>query len=294
MHIDRQKLKALILGLVGLLGLMLLAGALPTLHFTDPFALNAHPGQVVEPFKPYTLNFIRITIIILLVVLSVGMLFMLLPSKTRRRLALFFGLLGLAIIIIAVATTQVRPPPLPPAPPTAAGVVAVVTAEPTSSAPPTATPSPNQAQPPLLKNSGLLVWLISLALAVTLLAVAALAWAAFSLRRPRPAFTFQEIAGEALQAIQDSGDVHSVIIRCYQQMLATAAAERGLERPEHLTPTEFTRHLISAGLPPDPVQRLTHLFESARYSPQAPTPEMEASAKACLTALAQAVPGGRA
>ena len=55
-----------------------------------------------------------------------------------------------------------------------------------------------------------------------------------------------------------------------------------------MTAAEFARHLEAAGLPSESVQRLTHLFESARYGANRSSRSDADDAVACLSAIVAA------
>jgi hypothetical protein len=62
-------------------------------------------------------------------------------------------------------------------------------------------------------------------------------------------------------------------------------SKRGLQREHAMTPAEFASRLERAGLPREPVDRLTRLFESTRYgSHKSGTPEIT-EAVTCLTSI---------
>jgi hypothetical protein len=60
---------------------------------------------------------------------------------------------------------------------------------------------------------------------------------------------------------------------------------RGLYREYAMTPAEFAVRLQSAGLPPEPVNRLTRLFESVRYGARISAQRDVDEAIACLTSI---------
>lgn len=98
-----------------------------------------------------------------------------------------------------------------------------------------------------------------------------------------------EVARAAMTSIQEGEAAQQAVLRCYQQMLSLAARQRGLVRPEHMTPSEFRQTLEMAGLPGRYVQRLTSLFERVRYGAHTSDPKMETEALHCLQALALAM-----
>lgn len=97
-----------------------------------------------------------------------------------------------------------------------------------------------------------------------------------------------QIASEAkytLEEIKSGADLHNAIIRCYYEMSNILSNERGLKRKGWMTPREFEERLLKAGIPSDPVQDLTRLFEIARYGDQLPDSFQEEQAIDCLTAI---------
>ena len=74
-------------------------------------------------------------------------------------------------------------------------------------------------------------------------------------------------------------------MNCYARMSAAVSRKRGLVRKEAMTPAEFARRLEQAGLPGDPVQRLTRLFESVRYGAKQSNQNEINEAVSCLKAI---------
>jgi hypothetical protein len=137
--------------------------------------------------------------------------------------------------------------------------------------------SPLGAPPPGL------AWLIWGGL-VLLTALLAAAVARRTRRPPQPDRLAQE-AEQALQALRDGLDLKSVIIRCYRQMSLALQQEQGLARDEAMTAREFERLLTRRGVPAEPVQQLTRLFEAVRYGQAPPSPADEQQAIECLTTI---------
>jgi hypothetical protein len=99
-----------------------------------------------------------------------------------------------------------------------------------------------------------------------------------------------QTAQDALRALQGGGGLHNTILRCYQQMSDLVAERRGVQRQAFMTPREFVQWMEQAGIPREPVQRLTRLFELVRYGAKSLGAPEEAEAVACLTALAETLP----
>lgn len=95
-------------------------------------------------------------------------------------------------------------------------------------------------------------------------------------------------AQQAIDALQAGADLKDTILRCYFEMSRVLSQERGITRDEDMTPREFSRRLVGVGLPQQPVQDLTHLFEGVRYGARAPDKSEEHQAIQCLTAIVDA------
>ena len=107
----------------------------------------------------------------------------------------------------------------------------------------------------------------------------------------RPASPLEKLAleaQEAIEALQAGTDLRDTVIRCYYEMSCALSKERGLVRREAMTPREFERHLREAGIPGEPVRRLTRLFERVRYGDQALDQEKEEEAITYLTFIVEA------
>ncbi len=138
-----------------------------------------------------------------------------------------------------------------------------------------------------------LLYLISLGV-VLLLAVIAFFISRWWLKRQRLRNSSQSLEGLAEIARSSLADISSgrgwedAIINCYARMSAVVDARRGLNRRKDLTPSEFAMRLEGAGLPGDAVQRLTNLFEEARYGARQATRKEKIEAIDCLTTVLHA------
>ena len=136
-----------------------------------------------------------------------------------------------------------------------------------------------------------ITYLISLGVVLGLLA---LAWfLARRLARSRAGFSagpleeIGQIARSSLDGLSAGGDWENLILQSYARMAQAVAERRKLQREEAMTPREFAVRLERAGLPRSAVQRLTALFESARYGTHASSPAEVSEAVACLTSILQ-------
>ncbi len=133
-------------------------------------------------------------------------------------------------------------------------------------------------------------YLISLGVVLALLA---LTWGLFrwwkrlnSLRIPaKPLDDLALIARSTLDDLTAGRAWEDAIVDCYARMSDTVDRKRGLVRKEAMTPAEFARRLEQAGLPSEPVRRLTRLFESVRYGAKRSSQTEINEAVSCLTAI---------
>jgi hypothetical protein len=133
-------------------------------------------------------------------------------------------------------------------------------------------------------------FLISLGLVLALLALTwglVRWWQRLSRLRAlsRPLDDLANIAQSSLNDLAAGQDWDDVIVNCYARMSEAVSRRRGLIRKETMTPAEFARRLEQAGLPGDPVRRLTRLFESVRYGAKKSSQNEINEAVSCLTAI---------
>ncbi len=191
----------------------------------------------------------------------------------------------LSVVLMLLVLTLIRPDilerlriaPLPSAVPSAAG-----------------TPAPAASGPAVpAALPGALVYGVSLLAATVVVVSFWLVWRA--VHRPKPQAE-EPVAQQAAQAArmaladwQSGSPLASVIIRCYREMSELVAEKRALQRASDMTPREFVQRMEKVGVPAVPAEQLTALFELARYSVQPLGPSEEATARACLNSLAQAL-----
>lgn len=102
----------------------------------------------------------------------------------------------------------------------------------------------------------------------------------------RPLDEIAQIARTSLQELSlGNASPHDAIIQCYERMSRVVESKRGLNREFAMTPAEFAARLERAGLPREPVNQLTHLFEAARYGAQTTEQHDVDEAIACLTSI---------
>jgi hypothetical protein len=76
------------------------------------------------------------------------------------------------------------------------------------------------------------------------------------------------IARDSLGDLKAGRNYDNAIVECYDRMSEVIAKKQGLQRAHTMTPSEFAARLTRAGLPRDPIQKLTSLFEAVRYGRQ--------------------------
>lgn len=136
-----------------------------------------------------------------------------------------------------------------------------------------------------------LIFSISLALAAALITLIFYLGRRWLTRRRRLAH-MAAIPRAALSQLAAGQELRNVILRCYAEMGRVVSQERGLQRQTGMTPREFEARLVEAGLPLPPVQRLTRLFESARYGVGPLDVREELEARDCLAAIVAACEAG--
>ena len=146
--------------------------------------------------------------------------------------------------------------------------------------------APPPFTPPAIPN--VIVYLVSLTVVLVFVGVGF-----FIYRMIRPARQpWMDLARAARSALKDLSSGRSwddTVISCYIRMNAAVSEQRGLHRQSATTPAEFARRLEQAGLPTDPVRRLTSLFEKARYGASSSNSDDVNEAVACLVSILQAV-----
>lgn len=117
---------------------------------------------------------------------------------------------------------------------------------------------------PLGPPPQMLIWLVVVALVVGIGAAVITIDKRRSGRR-RIEDEFLREAGNAVSALTAGENFRNVILRCYMQMARALEEEQGLKRETTMTARELEDWLAELGFPPDPVCRLTGLFERVRY-----------------------------
>ena len=136
-----------------------------------------------------------------------------------------------------------------------------------------------------------LVWGASIGVALFLTSLIGLGLWFYYRRQFRSSGPLEQLAQEAekaVTALQGGGDFKNIIIRCYYQMSQILYSERGIRRDLAMTPSEFEQALEAKGLPSEPIQYLTKIFEDVRYGTKQPAKREEDKAIWYLTVIAEA------
>jgi hypothetical protein len=291
MIIKQHKTRILIFLGLALVGMLLLAASLSRVQFKPgiPFSLGSQPfnassGNQELGGGDIFLWLFRGFMALLVVGFVIYVIASLLSPEGRRRLLANLLLLGLILLVASLIkppadnnSGQQTPPQSPQQPFSDLG-----------NSQPTATFVPNT--PPWLVTATS----VGLAVLVTV-TVVGMFWF-WQRRRTEAPTTLERLEREARQAVdalQAGADVSDVVIRCYLQMSQVLQEERGIRRDIAMTPREFESLLTVRGLPSKPVERLTDLFEAARYGHQPSGAYEERIALASLNAIIDFCKGTR-
>ncbi len=275
-RLNENRWWALVLGILGLAALFLLAASLngldfkPAVHYVSPDNERTLPGEFIWRLKQITL--IQQLMLILLAVFLLGILLLLMTPEGRKRLLKTILRLALTLWLVSWVIRKSHNTALPASTEAgslqgfdleqpAEGVIASFT-------------------PPVIST-----WWILLTGTILFLALLGFGYWAWRRSRSQQSSLPRElahIARLALDEIHAGESFDDTVIRCYVRMSKAVSTQRGLGRPQAMTPSEFAARLEQAGLPAEPVQRLTRLFEKVRYGGLRSTPTEAEEAVACL------------
>jgi len=279
-----QKHPLLFLLGLAVVGLIFLAMALPELKFEpgEPFPMplllgNLGPRDVMVPTGGDGEYLKWIARAIFWIGLPFSIIYLIVSPEGRRRLLRMLPLIILLLLLVFMLDDlpkNDRP-----------GQVEEAALGASNLPPVTIPPAPDFiADPPqwLLITVNLLLGLLILAII----------WFIWRLLRRRPedgtqALIIQKVE-EALSDLEAGKDLRNTIIRCYAEMSQVLNREKHVKRRRGMTAREFETQLALMGLDNGHIQRLTRLFERARYSPNLPGGREEREAIDCLNAIARA------
>ena len=125
------------------------------------------------------------------------------------------------------------------------------------------------AAPPVFSPPVISPWLILTVSFMISLVLILTAWYFYSHRvKPVKSVEQEKLARAACEALVQLGTDHAwdeAIIQAYVRMSEAVLTGKGLVRQTYLTPGEFAEKMEHIGIPRQPVQTLTELFEAVRY-----------------------------
>ncbi len=284
-----QKIWAVLAACLAVIMLVLLASGLGNLHF--------QPGRPLAPGESLSFQLSiekvskeiasvptwKLIVFLFLVFLLVIIVVTLLPPKWRKKILKYFLRYALFVLFLWYIVKNFRV--LFPA------LNLAITGAPKSSAPNLTETAQPVFTPPQVPSMVLYLISLGVILALVLIAFLISRWwlQRHDLQKDSlPLEGLAKIARSSLAEISSGKNWEDVIINCYARMSDAADTQRGLHRRIDLTASEFAFRLESSGLPGGAVQRLTRLFEAARYGARRASREETAEAIACLTTVLQA------
>ena len=284
----KDKRAVLVVSLLALFSLVALAGAMRNFAFRPARHLSREETQVIRlPVGDILENIESIPLekqiaFIAMVVLFVVLSFALLSPEMRKRL--LRQLLNLAAgIFILYYFLKEKP-----------GLLEEMLGDPVATGKAGPINQPEFAPPPVFQPPQISGW-ISFLVAFGVVLLAALLfwrinrWWSVHMRTAESSHPLDEIAKAARRSLHTlsagDGSVHERIIQCYADMSRVVSERQGLRREYAMTPSEFAERLKNAGLPREPVSRLTRLFEAARYGARTSTQDDIDEAVDCLTSI---------
>jgi hypothetical protein len=267
-----DKRAVLLAAFLALVSLVLLAGSLKSIDFRpgesfgrpDAVKLNGSVdlGEMITdaakvPLWKQVLFWVTLFVIVLLIA-------SLLDPQQRKKLILAFIRLALFVLVFLYIVEN--------KPEIFAGFLSQLTLGGDLATDPQAAGAPLPVfQPPQVPN-----WLsYAVALGFVLLGALFLWWLnrlwgriKVLISTPEPLDELAEIARQSIGELQSGGNFENSILECYARMSSVVDKRKGLHRENAMTPAEFAARLTRAGLPREPVEKLTRLFEAARYGRQ--------------------------
>ncbi|MBI5953751.1 MAG: DUF4129 domain-containing protein [Chloroflexi bacterium] len=285
----KDKRAILIVSFLALFSLVLLAGFIGEgMTFRPPRQLSREEsekvsipvGSIIEDIANVPLEK-QIAFLVMLFLFSVLIVYLLPPEMRKRFLKQFirFVLGGLLLVYLLKLKPDLFQGLFP--------LFNLATGEEKSS-------SPGVSPPPVFEPPQVSGWISYLITFGIILLVAFLFWQInrwWQLLKPmaKPPSPLDEIAEVARTSLRGLSSRHGSpqdrIIQCYADMSRVVDARRGLFREYAMTPAEFALRLENAGLPREPVSRLTRLFEAVRYGARISTQGDVDEAIACLTSI---------
>lgn len=281
-HLSENRRWVFGFGVVGIVALFLLAVSLPgvefrpAVHYVTPGGGGGTPMAFAERLRQVSL--LQMFMLGLLFVLMLVIALLMMSPEGRKRL--LRTLLRLVLTIWVIAWVMERYRPFDPAAQETGGPAAGL-----------ASGEMNGGVEAVFAPPVIPAWAVFLTGMAVFLLLLGLGYWLWRVARPKPAGLPEElarIARVALQGIRSGGSFDDTVIECYVQMSAAVNARHGLGRSQAMTPAEFASRLEQAGLPAEPVRRLTRLFEKVRYGGSRSSQAEADEAVASLTAILRA------
>lgn len=279
-----KRIIVIVFASLGVLMLVLLAASLQSLELKPAqvfFSDEGNQPDIFSEFSNLAENFGTLTLgeALMLIggflVLFVLMLAMLSP-EARKRLIKTVLRIALTAWVILWAMDRFRPQ----------GIFEIESQAAVAEDAPQVIVTPPPYIPPVVPS-----WMIYAVSLLVVLFFAGLGFWLYRVFRPPKSqlWNLERAARTALKDLSAGRDWDDTVIQCYARMSEAIDQKRGLHRQQAMTPSEFATRLEQAGLPSDPVRRLTRLFEKARYGGRKSSREDVNEAVTCLTAILHAV-----
>jgi len=267
------RIRLVLLGVLIVLGLMFLVGALRGTEFRGGKPFPSVDSGSVGPTLPspalstdWFLDFFRLFIFAGVILAAVGLIF----SKRFRKQFLYFlfvlGIMALLFHYLPLRTEIPERVEVPVPSPSRGGSAAQ--AEPVPQAPKWA--------PYFAALVAALILAIALGLRLS-----------DALERRRKREAIREAVQEAFDELCSGAPVYDVVLRCWMRMVEILSRKSGARDQPSLTAREFSENLRKLGFQHEAIEILTELFEEVRYG-RKESESRRAKAMAALAALEQA------
>uniref|UniRef100_A0A7C4PQK1 DUF4129 domain-containing protein n=1 Tax=Anaerolinea thermolimosa TaxID=229919 RepID=A0A7C4PQK1_9CHLR len=264
MHIEPEKRWALALLIISILILLILSMGITGLKLSPGLLMNFTRSTPISNGADNLtgaqglIDFVRIVLALALVLFPIYLVYMLIHPQRRKKLLRDLLIFGMLIFFFdrlrAIASNMEGRGAEVEGPAPAEGLPPMATIQPLS----------DYVQNPPNWIVGMVIGVVVIVLATAIFGVLWY-WAHRRTGEPDAISRVSREAEDALLSIQSGGDLRDTIIQCYRSMVRAVKEERGIHRDVAVTPREFIHILTSRGIPPRPVESLTHLFEDARY-----------------------------
>jgi len=263
-HIEPEKRWALALLIISILILLILSMGITGLKLSPGLLMNFTRSTPISNGADNLtgaqglIDFVRIVLALALVLFPIYLVYMLIHPQRRKKLLRDLLIFGMLIFFFdrlrAIASNMEGRGAEVEGPAPAEGLPPMATIQPLS----------DYVQNPPNWIVGMVIGVVVIVLATAIFGVLWY-WAHRRTGEPDAISRVSREAEDALLSIQSGGDLRDTIIQCYRSMVRAVKEERGIHRDVAVTPREFIHILTSRGIPPRPVESLTHLFEDARY-----------------------------